>query len=90
MKLITTLLLASLRRLTWWAAAKAASVAVSSPVAQSKDTLPGASGQICSARAVLDEIRAVVPLDDYVLGVLSETELVVDPARVSSPPLLPR
>ncbi|HJN77598.1 MAG TPA: hypothetical protein QGF58_27005 [Myxococcota bacterium] len=31
---------------------------------------------------VLDEIRAVVPLDDYVLGVLSETELVVDPARM--------
>lgn len=31
---------------------------------------------------VLDEIRAVVSLDDYVLGKLSDTELVIDPARM--------
>ncbi len=31
---------------------------------------------------VFDEIRAVLPLEDYVLGQLSETELVVDPRRV--------
>lgn len=32
---------------------------------------------------VLDEIRAMLPLDDYVLGVLSATELIIDPARLS-------
>lgn len=31
---------------------------------------------------VFAEIRAVVPLDDYVLGRLSDTELVIDPARM--------
>jgi hypothetical protein len=31
---------------------------------------------------VIEEIRAVLPLDDYVLGQLSETELVVDPRRL--------
>ena len=31
---------------------------------------------------VFDEIRAVLPLEDYVLGQLSETELVIDPRRV--------
>ena len=31
---------------------------------------------------VLDEIRAVLPLDDYVLARVSETELVLDPRRV--------
>lgn len=31
---------------------------------------------------VLDELRALLPLDDYVLGQLSDTELIVDPRRV--------
>lgn len=31
---------------------------------------------------VLDEIRAVVPLDEFVIGRVDETTLVVDPARV--------
>ncbi|MCP4806865.1 MAG: hypothetical protein GY913_02090 [Proteobacteria bacterium] len=31
---------------------------------------------------VLDEVRAVVPLDDYVLAVVNETELVIDPQRL--------
>ena len=31
---------------------------------------------------VLDEIRAVVPLLDYSLGILSETEVIVDPSRL--------
>ena len=31
---------------------------------------------------VFDEIRAILPLEDYVLGELSDTELVVDPRRV--------
>jgi hypothetical protein len=31
---------------------------------------------------VLDELRAIVPLDEYVLAVASETELVIDPSRV--------
>lgn len=31
---------------------------------------------------VFDEIRAVLPLDDYTLAWLSPTEMVVDPARV--------
>lgn len=31
---------------------------------------------------VIEEIRAVLPLDDYVLGQLSDTELVVDPRRL--------
>ena len=30
---------------------------------------------------VLDEIRAVVPLDDFVLAVISDTRLLIDPAR---------
>ena len=29
----------------------------------------------------LDEVRALVDLDDYVMGQLSETEWVVDPAK---------
>lgn len=35
-----------------------------------------------SEAAVLDEIRAVAPLDDYVLGSLSTTEILVDPQRL--------
>jgi len=31
---------------------------------------------------VFDEIRAVLPLEDFVLGRLSDTELVIDPRRV--------
>lgn len=31
---------------------------------------------------VFEEIRALVPLDDYALGLLSETELIVDPRRL--------
>lgn len=31
--------------------------------------------------ALLDEIRALVPLDDYVLAVVDDTRLVIDPAR---------
>ena len=31
---------------------------------------------------VLDEIRAVVPLQNYSLGILSETEVIVDPSRL--------
>jgi hypothetical protein len=31
---------------------------------------------------VLDELRALLPLEDYVLGQLSDTELIVDPRRV--------
>ena len=31
---------------------------------------------------ILDQIRAVLPLDDYVLAVISDTELVIDPARI--------
>lgn len=32
--------------------------------------------------SVLAEIRAVVPLDDYVLGWISPTEAVIDPASI--------
>ena len=32
--------------------------------------------------AVFEEIRAVLPLDDYALAWLSPTEMVMDPARV--------
>ncbi len=32
--------------------------------------------------SVFDEIRAVLPLDDFVLGWLSDTEMVIDPRRV--------
>jgi hypothetical protein len=32
--------------------------------------------------AIFDELRAVLPLDEYVLAWLSPTEAVVDPARV--------
>lgn len=35
---------------------------------------------------VLDEIRAVAPLDDHVIGWISPTEAVLDPARMK--PLL--
>ncbi len=31
---------------------------------------------------VFDEIRAVLPLEDFVLGKLSDTEFVIDPRRV--------
>ncbi len=31
--------------------------------------------------AVLDELRALVPLDDFVLAVIDDTRLVIDPAR---------
>ena len=31
---------------------------------------------------VFDEIRAVLPLDDYALAWVSPTELVIDPARI--------
>jgi len=30
---------------------------------------------------VLDEIRALVPLDDFVLAVISDTRLLIDPSR---------
>lgn|GEM_PF-1706264 len=30
---------------------------------------------------VLDEIRALVPLDDFVLAVISDTRLLIDPTR---------
>ena len=32
---------------------------------------------------VLDEIRALVPLDDYVLAVISDTRLLMDPTRLA-------
>jgi hypothetical protein len=32
--------------------------------------------------AVFDEIRAILPLDDYALAWLSPTEMIIDPARV--------
>jgi hypothetical protein len=32
--------------------------------------------------SVLAEIRAVVPLDDYVLGWISPTEAIIDPASL--------
>jgi hypothetical protein len=35
-----------------------------------------------SEPGVLDEVRAVVPLDEYVLGSLSATEILVDPQRL--------
>ncbi len=35
-----------------------------------------------SEAKVLDEIRAVVPLDDYCFGQLSDTELIIDPQRL--------
>ncbi|MCB9760924.1 MAG: hypothetical protein H6739_13885 [Alphaproteobacteria bacterium] len=31
---------------------------------------------------VFEEIRAVMPLDDFVFGQLSDTELIVDPRRL--------
>lgn len=31
---------------------------------------------------VFEEIRAVVPLDDFVLGALSSTEVMIDPRRM--------
>jgi hypothetical protein len=31
---------------------------------------------------VFKEIRALIPLDNYALGALSETELIVDPRRL--------
>jgi len=31
---------------------------------------------------VLDEIRAVLPLDDFCFGQLSDTELIIDPRRL--------
>lgn len=31
---------------------------------------------------VFDEIRAVLPLDDYALAWVSPTEVVIDPARI--------
>ena len=31
---------------------------------------------------VFEEIRALLPLDDYTLGALSERELLVDPRRL--------
>ena len=31
---------------------------------------------------VIDEVRAVVPLDEFALAWVSPTELVIDPARV--------
>lgn len=31
---------------------------------------------------VFEEIRAVVPLDDFVLGTLSPTEALIDPRRM--------
>ena len=36
---------------------------------------------VVSEGQALDEIRAVLNLDDYVIGKISETEWVVDPAR---------
>ena len=35
-----------------------------------------------AARSVLEEVRAVLPLDDFVLGQLSPTELLIDPQRL--------
>ncbi|MBO85042.1 MAG: hypothetical protein CL927_06760 [Deltaproteobacteria bacterium] len=32
---------------------------------------------------VLDEIRAVVPLDEFVLAVISDTRLLLDPTRLA-------
>lgn len=37
--------------------------------------------RVADAQA-LAEIRALVPLDTYVIGELSPTELVIDPSRV--------
>ena len=34
---------------------------------------------------VLDEIRAVVPLDEFVLAVISDTRLLLDPTRLAEP-----
>ena len=31
---------------------------------------------------VFDEVRAVLPLDDYCFGQLGETELLIDPRRL--------
>ena len=31
---------------------------------------------------IFEEIRAVLPLEDYVLGWISDTEVVVDPRRI--------
>jgi len=31
---------------------------------------------------ILEEIRAVLPLDEFVMGRVSDTELVIDPKRV--------
>jgi hypothetical protein len=31
---------------------------------------------------VLDEVRAILPLDQYVIGVVSPTELIIDPSRL--------
>lgn len=35
-----------------------------------------------SSPEVLSEIRAVVPLESYVLGTVSETQLIIEPARI--------
>jgi len=35
-----------------------------------------------SEARVFEEIRAVLPLEDYVLAWVSPTELVIDPARI--------
>ena len=32
---------------------------------------------------VLEEVRALVDLDDYVIGQISETEWVIDPAKAA-------
>ena len=36
---------------------------------------------VVSETQALDEIRAIVNLDDYIIGKLSESEWVIDPAR---------
>jgi len=38
---------------------------------------------VVSETQALEEIRAVVSLDDYIIGKVSETEWVIDPARVA-------
>ena len=38
---------------------------------------------VVSDPQALDEIRAVVSLDDYIIGKVSDTEWVIDPARVA-------
>jgi hypothetical protein len=38
---------------------------------------------VVSETQALEEIRAIVSLDDYIIGKVSDTEWVIDPARVA-------